>query len=405
MSSFNTPPVHPFNQTHNQTPPQPRPSQKTKNSKLDRVSGVLLSLLLHTVLALILALVTVLVVTPSNDVQVLVELADPGIAEDQDAGPTGEASKQTGGGSQTNSDTVAQTTNPFPALPIESLVPMPTPDAADAPLTDDLLAAMFDTAPAGAAEAPAGGPPGEGPGLMSGTSQGFQGVAAGLGAKGLDVVLVLDATESMQPYIEQAREHLADVVEVLTQALVQESTRSRAKKSVRFGVVLFKDYGDEYGLNATKSLKLTSEPQAALDFLNKAVAGGGGDLPEPLHDALAAATNRSNMGLDNRRQTMVILVTDARVHITGRQALEKIVADFSRRRGLIHVVDVGGASEEGRPRTGVLPDLAMIAEGGGGQAFLLKDKQRFWRTIIGAIFGERFEQDVDVILKNYGLRQ
>ncbi len=134
----------------------------------------------------------------------------------------------------------------------------------------------------GAAEGVAGGggQGGVGGSLLRGTSKGFGEYVGTLRGKGLDIVLVLDATDSMTPYITQAKQRLHQVMDVVT-ALVNSNAR--------VGVVAYKDYGDEYGPTAVKVLPLSGNVQTVHAFLNDLVAGGGGDEPEPILQALKAA--------------------------------------------------------------------------------------------------------------------
>ena len=115
--------------------------------------------------------------------------------------------------------------------------------------------------------------------------------------RGLDVVFVLDATDSMAPYIGQSKERLKEVVSVVTSLIngASGTTTGARKDFMRFGLVAFKDYGDEYGIEATRSVPLATEIATVQKMLDDIVAGGGADAPEPLHDALRAATAK-NMG-------------------------------------------------------------------------------------------------------------
>ena len=239
--------------------------------------------------------------------------------------------------------------------------------------------------------------------LLAGTSSGFQKVIGGMRTQGLDIVLVIDATNSMAPYIEQAKARLRQIVGVVN-GLVGVDPTGRRKSNVRFGIVAYKDYGDDYGLDATQSLPLTDEMEKVYPFIDRIRAGGGGDEPEPIHDALRAAADPS-MGWRRGRRAVLVLVADAPVHALGRaEALER-AGDFSKRlRGTINIVDVGGAGQAAA-RTSVLDDLNRIADAGGGSAFLLKEEQQFWKHLIISIFGHQFEQDVQTIVEKYGEAQ
>ena len=247
----------------------------------------------------------------------------------------------------------------------------------------DALAAM-----PGAVSAPGGG--GVGIGLLDGTSAGFGNYIGQLRGAGLDIVLVLDATDSMSPYIEQAKKRLHQILDVIT-GLVPNA---------RIGMVAYKDYGDEYGPTAVKSTPITDDVAAIRTFIDGIVAGGGADLPEPIHEAVRAATDNDQMGWRRRRHRVIILVGDSSCHPSGRKEAFSLAGAFNKSGGTISVIDVGGTPAGGvAPRAAVQPDLARVAQEGGGEAFLLKDTDAFWRHLVVSIFGRRFEQDVSIIIK------
>lgn len=225
-------------------------------------------------------------------------------------------------------------------------------------------------------------------GIGKGTGAGFGDYISGLGGTGLDVVLILDATDSMEPFIESAKARLHDIMDVITKLV----------PGTRFGVVAYKDYGDEYGSHAVQSLPLTDELMAVRQFINQIVVGGGGDFPEPIHEALKAATDHKDMKWGDRRKKVVILVGDSSIHSTGRKAAYEAATDFARAGGTINVIDVGGADAKKIQRNTVQPDLQVIAQKGKGSAFLLGDSKGFWRDLITSVFDPRYKQDVETII-------
>jgi Mg-chelatase subunit ChlD len=244
---------------------------------------------------------------------------------------------------------------------------------------------------------------GTGPGIGSGVGpgSGLAGVLDEMRLRGLDVVFVLDATDSMSPYIGQGKARLKQIVSVVTNLVGAGQPGSRAN-ALRFGLVAFKDYGDDYGIEATKSMPLTQDVTKLQKALDGITAGGGGDVPEPLHEALKAAISRS-MGWNRQRKSVIVLVTDAPCHSLGRDlAYKEEAAEFAKSlAGQVNVIDVGGVVDGKRIREAVLPDLQRIATEGGGSSFLLEDEQAFWRHMIVSIFGHRFDQDIQQIIDRY----
>jgi Mg-chelatase subunit ChlD len=204
---------------------------------------------------------------------------------------------------------------------------------------------------------------------------------------GLDVVLVIDATDSMAPYIEQIKLRLGQVMDVVTR-LVPEAN---------FGVVVYKDYGDGYGPNAVRFLPLTSKVQTVTEFIQGINPGGGGDEPEPIHEALAVSTNFKQMGWRMGTRKGIILVGDSPTHSAGQKMALKLAGQFARAGGTINVLDTGGTAV-GTQRQMIRPELAQIATAGKGSSFLLTEQDEFWRRLIVSVFGEQNRQDINTVI-------
>ena len=362
----------------------------------------LISLIAHGVLLSVLALITWTVAGPEG--AYTLSLIAPGELE--------AAMRRT---DDTSDATTAESADQAVAPPIaqaaEALLPAlpkahaPLPQAAALPnlaprgaTSADPAAALLAALDVAAASAGGRGSPSApgspGKGLLKGTSGDFQGHIVGLRRRGLDVVLILDATDSMAPYIEQAKRRLHQIVGVIS-GLVNEESRPATR--VRVGVVAFKDYGDDYGSDATKRLELTGDIAKVRRFLDGIVAGGGGDDPEPIHEALKVATSAKRMGWQRHRVNAIVLVGDAPVHAGGRAEALDLARQFTKQLGgSISTIDVGGDQ-----RDTPLPDFVRIARTGAGSEFVLKDEQAFWRHLIVSVFGRRFEQDVQQIVDRY----
>lgn len=233
-------------------------------------------------------------------------------------------------------------------------------------------------------------------GLLDGTSTGFQKMIGQWRGSGLDVVLVIDVTGSMKPYLEQAKLRLNQIMGVITGIL---DDTNDPMQIVRFGVVAYKDYGDDrsFGPSACRWLPLTNNLTLVQRFLDTLHASGGGGVEEPIHRAMHMATDERVMDWKNGRLSVIILVADAPVHKAGKDQLPKIAKRFALNRGgKINTIDTGDGE-----RAGVLEDLQALAHFSGGEAFLLKDQQAFWEHLIVSVFGREYKSDVDLILKRY----
>jgi hypothetical protein len=135
----------------------------------------------------------------------------------------------------------------------------------------------------------------------------------------LDLVVCLDATESMVPYVDDIKKNLGPML------------RERAALFDRFrvGVVLFKDYWpDEY---ITRKYPFTSDI-AAFERIVKGVSPSGGrDIPEAEFEALYSAATEFDWSADER---LVVLVTDAPPHPDqrGKISFADVVREASSRR-------------------------------------------------------------------------
>ncbi|OHE68162.1 MAG: hypothetical protein A2001_12370 [Treponema sp. GWC1_61_84] len=147
----------------------------------------------------------------------------------------------------------------------------------------------------------------------------------------MDIVFVMDTTGSMGEEIER----LKATVDIIRDNLDLAAPRPR----LRFGLVLYKDRGDEYLVH---SYPLTDDLENFRRNLALASAGGGGDEPEDLESALAAAVDRKMLwNADGVR--LVFVVTDAPAQAyPGAVGYDKS-AEAARAAGIrIHTIGTGG---------------------------------------------------------------
>jgi Mg-chelatase subunit ChlD len=144
----------------------------------------------------------------------------------------------------------------------------------------------------------------------------------------LDVLFVLDTTGSMGKEIER----LKKTIEIINLNLASLSS----KPQVRFGMVLYRDRGDEY---VTRLIPLTSDLDAFQTELNKVQAAGGGDGPEDLQSALADAVQKIGWNRDGIRLAFVI--TDAPPHLDYGQKYTYVSAAADAKKQGIKIFSVG----------------------------------------------------------------
>lgn len=144
----------------------------------------------------------------------------------------------------------------------------------------------------------------------------------------LDIVFILDTTGSMGEEISR----LKATIEIIKLNLSSLSS----KPKVRFGMVLYKDIGDEY---RTQVIPLTGSLPGFQKDLDLVEASGGGDTPEDLQAALEAAM--TNLDWNRNGIRLSFIITDAPPHLDYEQEYNYIQASKAARREGIKIYSVG----------------------------------------------------------------
>ncbi len=144
----------------------------------------------------------------------------------------------------------------------------------------------------------------------------------------LDILFILDTTGSMGEEINR----LKSTIEIINLNIASLST----KPKIRFGMVLYKDRGDEY---VTQVVPLTENLDKFRDELEKVSAGGGGDEPEDLQQALSDVINKVKWNRDGIRLSFII--TDAPPHLDYEQKYTYVNAVHDARKAGIKIFSVG----------------------------------------------------------------
>ncbi|MFM1898970.1 MAG: hypothetical protein RL577_1210 [Bacteroidota bacterium] len=118
----------------------------------------------------------------------------------------------------------------------------------------------------------------------------------------LDIAFIVDATGSMGDEINYLKAELADII--------QQSKSLAPCSRVRIGQVFYKDRGDEY---VTRIQPFTDRIDDAARFALEQGAGGGGDFPEAVADALEVAIGELDWS-PNALARLAFLVLDAPAH-------------------------------------------------------------------------------------------
>lgn len=120
----------------------------------------------------------------------------------------------------------------------------------------------------------------------------------------IDVVFVLDTTGSMGGLIEGAK---AKIWSIANQMIAAKPT-----PRLRIGLVGYRDRGDDY---VTRRFDLSDDIDAVYGHLQGFQAGGGGDTPESVNQALREAVHDMSWTPSRDALKIVFLVGDAPPHM------------------------------------------------------------------------------------------
>jgi hypothetical protein len=194
-------------------------------------------------------------------------------------------------------------------------------------------------------------------------------VQQGDGRPRIEVAFVLDATSSMQPYIDAARRRIADIAAQLA--------AGDPPPQIRFGLVSYRDKGDAY---VTKVNDFSASLAEMRRWLDGTQAEGGGDQPESVLEGLQAGLERLSWTPPDRRSVKLLyLVGDAPPHHYPDSPPERALTDEALRRGIaIHTIACGDMDDEGQS---FFEQMARRSE---GRAFRLGDRASARSSAVGA---------------------
>ena len=120
----------------------------------------------------------------------------------------------------------------------------------------------------------------------------------------IEVCFVLDTTGSMGGLIEGAKQKIWSIA--------NEMISAQPRPELKLGLIGYRDRGDEY---VVKSFSLTDDIDAIYGHLREFQAGGGGDTPESVNEALAEAIHKMPWSSDSKVLKIIFLVGDAPPHM------------------------------------------------------------------------------------------
>jgi len=166
----------------------------------------------------------------------------------------------------------------------------------------------------------------------------------------IDVAFCLDTTGSMSGLIEGAKQKIWTIVNTVNSA--------QPKPTLRIALVGYRDRGDEY---VTTKLDFTSDLETMYSHLRGFQAGGGGDTPEDVNQALNDAVNGLKWSQEPAALKIVYLVGDAPPHMDYQEGYDyRSITKIAERRGII-VNTVQCGSLDGTRE--IWQEIARMAEG------------------------------------------
>jgi Mg-chelatase subunit ChlD len=179
----------------------------------------------------------------------------------------------------------------------------------------------------------------------------------------IDVVFAIDCTGSMADEIEAVKDNVKKMMANLQSG--------QPRPDVRFGIVAFRDRGDEF---VTRTYPLTGNIDEIKNHVDSLVADGGGDTPESVNEALHKAVQEMNWDGDQKTSRMLFLIGDAGPHMdyandySYRDELKE-----AKKHGIkVYVLGCSGIDDSGG-----LDQLREIASMGGGRFDYLTYKERY----------------------------
>jgi hypothetical protein len=129
----------------------------------------------------------------------------------------------------------------------------------------------------------------------------------------VDIAFVVDATGSMGDEIEFLKLELEDVI---------RSTMSKySSLTLNAASVFYRDKGDEY---LTRKAAFNDDLLKTLNFIKLQRAGGGGDTPEAMDEALATAIDSLHWR-KTARTRLLFLIVDAPPHSEARERMQQLI--------------------------------------------------------------------------------
>ena len=239
---------------------------------------------------------------------------------------------------------------------------------------------------------------GRGPGLGSGFG-GFPGYIDNLRRKGLDVVLVIDGTDSMRMVMDDVKARMTQIVRAI----------HRLVPVARVGIVVYGGEGEPMDIQP-----LTLSPAKLETFLNGIRTKGGGEWEENLAGAVLAAVKQ--MDWKPYAHKVIVIVGDAPPKADEFVSLVETIRQFHAQNGVVNAIDVTVQEHERFERAfwlkvhrelppgkiSAMPAFYQqtraaylaLAHAGGGSMKSLEGDDRINQQVLMLAFGDKWTEEV-----------
>jgi von Willebrand factor type A domain len=166
----------------------------------------------------------------------------------------------------------------------------------------------------------------------------------------IEVCFVLDTTGSMGGLIEGAKQKIWSIA--------NEMISAQPTPELKLGLIGYRDRGDEY---VVKSFGLTDDVDAIYGHLREFQAGGGGDTPESVNEALAEAIHKMPWSGDSKVLKIIFLVGDAPPHMDypNGPKYPDLCREAAKKDLIINTIQCGEMAET-KP---IWQEIAKLSEG------------------------------------------
>jgi Mg-chelatase subunit ChlD len=166
----------------------------------------------------------------------------------------------------------------------------------------------------------------------------------------IEVCFVLDTTGSMGGLIEGAKQKIWSIA--------NEMISAQPTPELKLGLIGYRDRGDDY---VVKSFSLTDDIDAVYGRLREFQAGGGGDAPESVNEALAEAIHKMPWSGDKKVLKIIFLVGDAPPHMDypNGPKYPDLCREAAKKDLIINTIQCGEMAET-KP---IWQEIAKLSEG------------------------------------------